>query len=139
MNLREKIKYLMQRDNIKTTAELSRLLDIPYKTLDNILRRDTFDNVKFSTLKKLCVQFDVDMRYLCYDEIEDANYVMPCTQKEPCPSAEAETDDPRLKSLVATYSLLNESGKIALVQHAELLKASGMYTEHSNIHDVKKA
>ncbi len=76
MNLAEKILFLMQRKEIKTVAELSRALDIPYKTLDNILRRTNFDNVKFSILKKLCLFFDVNLMYLIFDEITDPDYGM---------------------------------------------------------------
>lgn len=73
MNLRQKLEFLMARKDI-TKAQLSKDLDIPYTTIDSILKRDTFENVKFSMLKKLCDYFNVDMRYLCYDEIIDADY-----------------------------------------------------------------
>ena len=47
MNLREKLEYLMARDNITKKSDLARALDIPYTTIDNILKRDHFDNIKF--------------------------------------------------------------------------------------------
>lgn len=103
MNLREKLEYLMARDNITKKADLARALDIPYTTIDNILKRDHFDNVKFSTLEKLCNYFHVDLRYLIKDEITDPNYT---DTIQPSPSLSQDETQ-----LLDDYRNLNDEGK----------------------------
>ena len=103
MNLREKLEFLMNRNNISKKADLARDLDIAYSTIDNILKRDHFDNVKFSTLEKLCDYFHVDLRYLIKDEITDPNYgIFPLSSSD---LSEDETN------LVEDYRSLNDEGK----------------------------
>lgn len=77
MNFREKLEYLMHRNGNMRCSDLARETGIAYTTLDGILKRDTFENVKFSTLEKLCLYFDVDMRYLVSDAITDPGYRVP--------------------------------------------------------------
>lgn len=105
MNLRAKLELLMQNKDI-TRAELARATQIPYTTLDGILKRDKFDNVKFDTLEKLCTFFDVDLRYLIKDSINDPNYGkaehLPNVFNNMTP-AEAET--------IKKYRALDEHGK----------------------------
>ena len=103
MNLREKIEYLMNRNHIATKADLARALDIPYTTIDNILKREHFENVKFSTLQKLCDYFQVDLRYLIKDEITDPNYGL----EAPQPAALAADE----QQLIEDYRSLNEQGQ----------------------------
>ena len=103
MNLREKLEFLMERKGITKKADLARAINIPYTTIDNILKRDHFDNVKFSTLEAICEYFNVDLRYLIKGEITDPNYGL---------SAPA---DPVLapdeRQLVTDYRAFNEEGK----------------------------
>lgn len=103
MNLREKLEYLMARDKITKKADLARALDIPYTTIDNILKRDHFENVKFSTLERLCDYFHVDLRYLVKDEITDPNYGLTAPEVSPFSRDEAE--------LLEDYRSLNDEGK----------------------------
>lgn len=121
MNLKQKIEYLMARDQIKTVAELSRALDIPYKTMDNLLKRDHFENVKFSTLRKLCYLFNVDLRYLCFDEITDPNFEIK--------SSEPSTLSPDEQKLIDDYRTLNDQGKehirVCMASAQALFKESG--------------
>lgn len=113
MNLREKLEYLMARDHITKKADLARALDIPYTTIDNILRRDHFDNVKFSTLEKLCDYFQVDLRYLIKDDITDPNYGAPASYTS-SPLA------PDEQKLIEDYRTLNDQGK----EHIRVCMAS---------------
>lgn len=103
MNLREKLEFLMRRDNITKKADLARDLDIAYSTIDNILKRDHFDNVKFSTLEKLCDYFHVDLRYLIKDEITDPNYGLSSLS-----SSDLSEDE---TNLIEDYRNLNDEGK----------------------------
>lgn len=119
MNLAEKLRWLMQRDGIKTTAELSRILDIPYKTLDNIMHRDTFDNVKFTILKKICIYFKVDLRYLCFDEITNPNPDSACN----VPLAARE------QALIDSYRKLNRQGQAYIDQTIEMALQNSAFTD----------
>ena len=109
----------MEQNDIKTTAELSRILDIPYTTLDNILKRDTFDNVKFTTLKKICSYFQVDLRYLCFDEITNPNPDNAISV--PLPEHE--------QSLIDSYRKLNRQGQAYIDQTIEMALQNSAFTD----------
>ena len=119
MNLREKLEYLMARDNITKKSDLARALDIPYTTIDNILKRDHFDNIKFSTLERLCDYFHVDLRYLIKDEISDPNYGLTA------PEAPALAPDER--QLVEDYRTFNDEGKEKIRDYVSDLKGNAKY------------
>ncbi len=72
MNIVEKIKMMMEEKDI-TRAELAKGADIPYTTIDGIIKRNN-ESIRFPALKKLAIFFDVSMEYLITDEIEDRNY-----------------------------------------------------------------
>lgn len=122
MNLKQKIEYLMARDQIKTVAELSRALDIPYKTMDNLLKRDHFENVKFSTLRKLCYLFNVDLRYLCFDEITDPDFEINPSE----PSALS----PDEQKLIDDYRTFNAEGQEKIRDYVADLKDNLKYKKH---------
>ncbi len=76
MNLRTKIESLMREGGL-TKAMLSRETGLPYTTIDSILKRDTFEKVKLSTLQTLKEYFNVSLDYLMIDSVEDKNYGKP--------------------------------------------------------------
>ena len=118
LNLREKVEFLMQRDGLKR-SDVARITGMPDTTLDGITKRDTFENVKFSTLKSLCRCFDVDMRYLCYDEISDPDY-----GKQPLvPKDISESEH----QLIDSFRSLNPDGQERLLDYADDLVQSGKY------------
>ena len=127
MNLREKLEYLMTRDNITRKADLARALDIPYTPIDNILKRDRFDNVKFSTLEKLCDYFHVDLRYLIKDEITDPNYT---DTAQPFPSLSRDETQ-----LVEDYRSLNEQGQEYIRQTMYMAKQT--YKKMPDVSDLE--
>ena len=131
MNLREKLEFLMSRDNITKKADLARALDIPYTTIDNILKRDHFDNVKFSTLEKLCDYFHVDLRYLIKDVITDPNF-NDLTPSPPSLSSE-ETQ------LVEDYRSMNDEGKEKVRDYVADLKDNPKYKKCSESRMDKEA
>jgi transcriptional regulator with XRE-family HTH domain len=63
-----------------TKAALSKDTGLPYTTIDSILKRDTFEKVKISTLQILKNYFDVSLDYLMIDEIVDKDYGKPQIQ-----------------------------------------------------------
>lgn len=131
MNLREKLEYLMARDSITKKADLARALDIPYTTIDNILKRDHFDNIKFSTLEKLCDYFHVDLRYLIKDEIIDPNYT---DTAQPLPSLSRDESQ-----LVDDYRSLNDEGKEKARDYLADLTSLPKYKKCSESHMDKEA
>ena len=54
MKLVDKIKYMMNKLNIKNISQLSKIAHIPYTTIKDIFNKDTLD-IKLSTSKKLCM------------------------------------------------------------------------------------
>jgi len=69
MDLIEKLYYLMKRNNIKNTAQLSRETSIPYTTLKSIFDGDVND-IRLSTSRKLCDYFNITLDELLDDNIE---------------------------------------------------------------------
>lgn len=131
MNLREKLEFLMSRNNITKKAELARDLDIAYSTIDNILKRDHFDNVKFSTLEKLCDYFHVDLRYLIKDEITDPNYGLSSLS-----SSDLSEDE---TNLIEDYRNLNDEGKEKARDYLADLTSLPKYKKCSESHMDKEA
>lgn len=103
LNLRDKIEFLMNRAEINR-AELSRATKIPYTTLDSILKRDHFENVKLEILRKLCAYFNVSLEYLVLDEIIDPGYRR---KSSSIPNALS----PDEQKLVEDYRVLSDRGK----------------------------
>ena len=127
MNLREKLEFLMSRNNITKKADLARDLDIAYSTIDNILKRDHFDNVKFSTLEKLCDYFHVDLRYLIKDEITDPSYGLSSLS-----SSDLSEDETQL---VEDYRSLNPQGQEYIRQTMYMAKQT--YKKMPDISDLE--
>jgi len=76
MNLRLKLEMLMNEKGL-TKAQLSKDTNLPYTTIDSILKRDTFEKVKLSTLQTLKQYFNVSLDYLMDDNVQDKNYGKP--------------------------------------------------------------
>ena len=131
MNLRQKLEFLMERDNISKKADLARDLNIAYSTIDNILKRNHFDNVKFSTLEKLCDYFHVDLRYLIKDEITDPNYGLSSLS-----SSDLSEDETQL---VEDYRSMNDEGKEKIRDYVADLKDNPKYKKCSESRMDKEA
>lgn len=69
MSFIDKLELLMQENNITSKAELSRISEIPYTTIDGLYKKGT-DNIKLSTLKKLskCLNCTLD----CFVDSDDS-------------------------------------------------------------------
>jgi DNA-binding Xre family transcriptional regulator len=67
MSFTEKLDNLMEEKNINK-AELSRASGIPYTTIDGFYKKGS-DNVKLSTLKRLCSFFNCSLDYLVDDSV----------------------------------------------------------------------
>lgn len=63
MTFTDRLDELMKIHNISSKAELARLSDIPYTTIDSLYKKGS-DNIKLSTLQKLCGVFDCSLDYL---------------------------------------------------------------------------
>ena len=84
MNLQTKLQILMTKKKV-TRAMLSKLANIPYSTIDSLLKRGDSDRVKISTMNALKNYFNVSLDFLLVDEIEDPDYgkpQLPITQQE---------------------------------------------------------
>ncbi len=72
MNMIEKIQLLMDERDL-TKADVSKGAGIPYTTFDGWFKKG-FENVRFPTLRKLALFFDVSMEFLISDEVNDREY-----------------------------------------------------------------
>ena len=69
MGFTDKLDLLMKEKKINK-AELARESGVPYTTIDVFYKKGS-DNVKLSTLKKLCTYFNCSLDYLADDTIND--------------------------------------------------------------------
>ena len=69
MGFTDKLDLLMSEKNINK-AELARESGVPYTTIDGFYKKGA-DNVKLSTLKKLCAYFNCSLDYLADDDISE--------------------------------------------------------------------
>lgn len=71
----EKLDYLLYANKINK-HKLSELSDIPYTTILNFYKQ-SYDNIKLSTFKKLCDYFGVTMDSMARDEVTKIEYYNP--------------------------------------------------------------
>lgn len=68
MDLIEKLKFLMKKNNIKNISQLSKETNIPYTTLKSIFDGDVND-IRLSTSRKLSDFFKITLDELLDDDI----------------------------------------------------------------------
>lgn len=76
MSFIERLEYLMEKNGVKTKAELSKLSGIPYTTIDGFYKKGS-DNIKLSTLKKLSCFLHCSLDFLCDDGSEQESAGLP--------------------------------------------------------------
>lgn len=74
MTFNEKIDKYMKDNKIDNIKQLASLADIPYTTLRDFYEKQSADNSRLSTIRKLSKYMGCSMDYLAYDDIEDFNY-----------------------------------------------------------------
>lgn len=72
MTFLEKLDYLIKKRDINK-HKLSELSGIPYTTIINFYKQ-SYDNIKLSTFKKICDYFGVTMDSMAHDELEIEYY-----------------------------------------------------------------
>ncbi len=75
MTFLEKLDYLLYVNKINK-HKLSELSGIPYTTILNFYKQ-SYDNIKLSTFKKLCDFFGVTMDSMAMDEVTEIEYYNP--------------------------------------------------------------
>lgn len=79
MDLINKLHTLMERNDIKNIAQLSKVTKLPYTTLKSIFDGDVND-IRLSTSKKICNFFNITLDSLLNDNIE--LHTMPSTYND---------------------------------------------------------
>ena len=74
MTFNEKIDKYMEDNNIDNLKQLASSAGIPYTTLRDFYEKQSADNSRLSTIRKLSKYMNCSMDYLAYDDIEDFNY-----------------------------------------------------------------
>lgn len=75
MTFLEKLDYLMKKNNLNK-KRLSDQSGIPYSTIDGFYKQ-SYNNIKLSTFKKLCDYFGVTMDCMARDEVSEIEYYNP--------------------------------------------------------------
>lgn len=107
MNLLEKLNILMNKNNIKNTAQLSKLTSVPYTTLKSIFDGQV-NSISLSTSRKLCNFFNITLDELLDDNIELSNIIINKDYIKEIKFRYGENSIPLLED----YAKLNNTGKI---------------------------
>lgn len=75
MTFLDKLDYLMKKNNLNK-KRLSDQSGIPYSTIDGFYKQ-SYNNIKLSTFKKLCDYFGVTMDCMARDEVSEIEYYNP--------------------------------------------------------------
>ena len=75
MTFLEKLDYLMEKNNLNK-KRFSDQSGIPYSTIDGFYKQ-SYNNIKLSTFKKLCDFFGVTMDCMARDEVSKIEYYNP--------------------------------------------------------------
>ena len=73
MGFTDKLDFLMKQKGINK-AELARESGIPYTTIDGFYKKGS-ENVKLSTLKRLCSYFDCSLDYIADDNVDSSQTI----------------------------------------------------------------
>lgn len=73
MTFNEKIDKYMEENKIESIKQLALASDIPYTTLIDFYNKQSADNSRLSTIRKLSKFMGCTMDYLSFDEISDFN------------------------------------------------------------------
>lgn len=112
MTFTDRLDELMKIHNIPSKAELARLSDIPYTTIDSLYKKGS-DNIKLTTLQKLCSVFNCSLDYLV-DGTPSGDQKMQLT-----------SDD---TALLVFYKDLNSAGKQKVREYA-----ADLYDRYHNV------
>lgn len=74
MTFNEKIDKYMFENNISNLKQFASLVDIPYTTLRDFYKKQSADNSRLDTIRKLSKYMNCTMDYLAYNEIESLNF-----------------------------------------------------------------
>ena len=75
MTFLEKLDFLMKKNSLNK-KRLSDQSGIPYSTIDGFYKQ-SYNNIKLSTFKKLCDFFGVTMDSMARDEVTEIEYYNP--------------------------------------------------------------
>lgn len=73
MTFNEKIDLFMKENNISDLKQFSKLVDIPYTTLRDIYKKNSAENSRFSTIRKLSLYIGCTLDYLAYDDVTETD------------------------------------------------------------------
>lgn len=75
MTFLDKLDILMKKNNLNK-KRLSEKSGIPYSTIDSFYKQ-SYNNIKLSTFKKICDFFNVTMDSMARDEVDEVEYYNP--------------------------------------------------------------
>lgn len=111
MTIPERVDALMKHRHIKNKAELARLSDIPYTTIDGVYKNPA-ENITLKTLRRLSEFFDCSLDYLINGfDGEKELFLLP--------------ED---TAMLATYKNMNPTGQRKLREYAE-----DIYDRYKNV------
>lgn len=126
MDFLEKLDLLMRGKGI-TKSDLARNSGIPYTTIDSFYKKG-YENVKLSTLKKLCAYFEVPLDYW----VEHEHTVE--MDKKNSPSANANDESEKSQIIREIIQLLAElPPEFQVVALEQLRSLSAVAKNHDNL------
>lgn len=143
MNLSQKISYLMKKNNIKTSKELSRKLEeenmrIPYTTLLTIINGET-TNIKLETANKLCYIFKITLNELL-DDVDNIDVLSELNsnvnKNEFYIKSFVQSDNyEEYYKLLKEFEKVNNKGKEKVIEYIDVLIKAGDYACTNSTND----
>lgn len=114
MTFNEKIDAFMQKNGIPNLKQFSLLAGIPYTTLRDFYDKQSADNSRLSTIRKLSNYMNCSMDYLAYDDITETNEI-----KLDGLDIDEDSDYNNDKEFVTKITLNNEEDKSSVINYLE--------------------
>ena len=114
MTFNEKIDAFMQKNGIPNLKQFSLLAGIPYTTLRDFYDKQSADNSRLSTIRKLSNYMNCSMDYLAYDDVTETNEI-----ELDGLDIDEDSDCNNDKEFVTKITLNNEEDKSSVINYLE--------------------
>lgn len=111
MTFNEKIDKFIAENNIPNLKQFALQAGIPYTTLRDFYDKQSADNSRMSTIRKLSKYMHCSMDYLAYDDITDKNKEFNVNIKVGVPESKTNLLFDYLKNNKVKYKILDVHGK----------------------------
>lgn len=130
MNFKDKINIYMEQNKIENLKQFAYRSKIPYTTLRDCYEKDSADNSRLNTIKKISKFMNCTTDYLAYEEVESPNKTLPEVLVDKFPSNKEENEyDDKLKKLATDNGVEISYSKSAPLTEEDFAQVSKILLE----------